>query len=61
MMGIMDQNEHLRRRRPWNRGLSQAAVKEYEAPVKARVQLLIRCLENKATEVDLSRWFSFFA
>ncbi|RPD60593.1 high nitrogen upregulated cytochrome P450 monooxygenase 2 [Lentinus tigrinus ALCF2SS1-7] len=61
MMGIKDQEEHLRRRRPWIRGLNQSALKEYEAPVTARVQLLLRCLEEQEGEVDLSQWFSFLA
>ena len=56
MMGIRDPEEHARRRRPWNRGLSQAAIKEYEQPLVVRVQLLIRRLEEQKGEVDIAKW-----
>lgn len=61
MMGIRDPEEHARRRRPWNRGLSQAAVKEYEQPLMARVLLLIRRLEEQKGEVNLAKWTSMFS
>ena len=61
MMGIRDPEEHARRRRPWNRGLSQAAIKEYEQPLVVRVQLLIRRLEEQKGEVDIAKWIGMFS
>ena len=34
MVGIQDVDEHLRRRRAWNRGLGPAALKEYDVFTK---------------------------
>ncbi|RPD60596.1 high nitrogen upregulated cytochrome P450 monooxygenase 2 [Lentinus tigrinus ALCF2SS1-7] len=61
MMGLRDPEEHALRRRPWNRGLNQTAIKEYEHPLTARVQLLVRRLEEQKGEVDLSKWMGMFS
>ena len=59
MMGIQDPAEHARRRRPWNRGMSQAAIKEYEPVFAARVHLLVRRLEEQQGKADLSKWIEY--
>ncbi|RPD60598.1 high nitrogen upregulated cytochrome P450 monooxygenase 2 [Lentinus tigrinus ALCF2SS1-7] len=61
MMGIQDPEEHARRRRPWNRGLNQAALKEYEGHIMNRAQLLVRRLEEQHGGTDLSKWLAYFA
>ena len=61
MMGLQDPEEHALRRRPWNRGLNQAAVKEYEHPMADRVQLLLRRLEEQKGEINLSKWMGMFS
>lgn len=46
MVGIQDMEEHLRRRRPWNRGLNSAALKEYEPLMADRVAELVALLTS---------------
>ncbi|TFK89225.1 high nitrogen upregulated cytochrome P450 monooxygenase 2 [Polyporus arcularius HHB13444] len=59
LMGIQDPAEHARRRRPWNRGMSQAAVKEYEHVFADRVHLLVRRLEEQPGKADLAKWIEY--
>ncbi|TFK89227.1 high nitrogen upregulated cytochrome P450 monooxygenase 2 [Polyporus arcularius HHB13444] len=61
MMGIQDPEEHAQRRRPWGRGLGQAAIKEYEHPLMARVELLVRRLEEQKGELNLTKWMGMFS
>lgn len=61
MVGIMDLDEHLRRRRAWNRGLGPGALKEYEGRVAGRAQQLIRRLEEQEGEVILGNWINYFS
>ena len=51
MVGIQDVDEHLRRRRSWNRGLNSAALKEYEPLMAGRVAELARLLPNLPDKV----------
>ena len=61
MTGIRDPEEHQRRRRPWNRGLAPAALREYDHLIAARVQQLVRRLEEQDGEVILGKWFYYFS
>ena len=61
MVGIMNLDEHLQRRRAWNRGLGPGALKEYEARVARRAQQLIRRLEEQQGEIILGTWINYFA
>ena len=61
MVGIQDMDEHLRRRRAWNRGLSQNALKEYEQIIATRAQQLLHRLEEQQGEVILGNWFKYFS
>ena len=61
MTGIRDPEEHQRRRRPWNRGLAPAALREYDHRIAARVQQLVRRLEEQDGEVKLGKWFYYFS
>ena len=60
LIGIRDIDEHLNRRRSWNRGFSSAAVKGYEELVGKRAKQLLRKLEEQQ-EVILGTWFDRFA
>ncbi|TBU27644.1 high nitrogen upregulated cytochrome P450 monooxygenase 2 [Dichomitus squalens] len=63
LIAIRDTDEHLRRRRAWNRGLGPNALREYEHVLARRAQLLVKGLEERAKkgeEVDLGRWFNWF-
>ena len=61
MVGIMDTEEHLRRRRAWNRGLGPGALKEYESRVATRIQQLVHRLEEQEGEVILGTWMNYFS
>ncbi|KAH9938835.1 high nitrogen upregulated cytochrome P450 monooxygenase 2 [Epithele typhae] len=61
MVGIMDGDEHLSRRRPWNRGLAPSALKEYEPRVRARGNQLLTRLGEQNGEVVLGKWFNYFS
>ncbi len=55
MVGIQDVDEHLRRRRSWNRGLNSAALKEYEPLMAGRVAELAKllpALQDKVIQLD---------
>ena len=60
LIGIQDPHEHLRRRRPWNRAFSAAAIKEYEALIASRATQLIQVLEKQTGEVVIGRFFNYF-
>ncbi|RDX42005.1 high nitrogen upregulated cytochrome P450 monooxygenase 2 [Lentinus brumalis] len=59
LVGIQDPAEHARRRRPWNRGMSQAAVKQYEHAFADRVHLLVRRLEEQPGKADFAKWIEY--
>lgn len=68
LLHTRDLEEHAKLRRPWNRAFSAVAVKNYEKPLKKRVQELVHSLERVCSEstdgigkVDLARWVSFLA
>ena len=63
MIGVQDVEEHLRRRRPWNRAFSASAVKAYEDAIARRAHQLVEALGRQVGKegVILGRWFNFFA
>ena len=48
---IQDLKEHKRVRRPWNRGMTPAALKEYEILMENQVLELIRSLDSQCGQV----------
>ena len=61
LIAISDPKEHLRRRKPWNRALRVASLKELEPYVAHRAEQLVSRLSVQNTAIDLSKWFSWFA
>ena len=63
LIGVQDVDEHLRRRRPWNRAFSAAAVKGYEETIAKRARQLVDALERQQGKGEgvLGKWFNFFA
>lgn len=60
---IRDQREHSRRRKPWNRAFSIAAMKDYEAALQRRALQLMRELEKRTTActvINLVDWMKSF-
>ncbi|PIL25991.1 cytochrome P450 [Ganoderma sinense ZZ0214-1] len=57
MVGIQDVDEHMRRRRPWARGLSTSASKAYQPLIAKRARQLVNRLEGQSREVNLEQWF----
>ena len=63
LVSLVDIREHARRRRPWNRAFSAAAVRGYEETIAKRARQLVDALERQQgeREVVLGKWFNFFA
>ena len=75
LIGIQDIDEHLRRRRPWNRALGASALRDYEQTIAARARQLVGALERQVSamgpeddgrpgrecKVILGEWFNRFA
>ncbi|KAJ8507214.1 hypothetical protein ONZ45_g10397 [Pleurotus djamor] len=59
--GIQTVEEHLRRRKPWNRALSTSAVKDYEVVLTSRVRQLANTLSKQQGSLDLSLWINYFS
>ncbi|KAI0755286.1 high nitrogen upregulated cytochrome P450 monooxygenase 2 [Daedaleopsis nitida] len=60
MVGIQDLDIHLARRKNWARGMSQAAIKEYEQFITRRARQLVARLEEQKGEVNMGSWFGYF-
>ena len=62
LVGIVDKQEHARRRRPWTRGFSTSALKGYETLVIKRTLQLVEVLlsQNLKESVDISKWIEFY-
>ena len=60
MVGLQDTPHHLQRRRPWNRGLGQNALKQYEPLVAERARLLVQRLKEQNRPLDLGLWLKYF-
>nr|BED42936.1 cytochrome P450 monooxygenase [Trametes versicolor] len=61
LVGIMDTEEHLERRKPWARAFTPAALKEYQPMVAARARQLVEALGKQAGEVDIAKWVNYFS
>ena len=56
-----DPVEHAKRRRPWTRAFSTAALKEYQPLVAKRATQLTEALANtKGEPTNLTQWIAFF-
>lgn len=60
LIGFRDPVEHARRRKPWMRAFSTAALKEYEPTIAKRATQLTEALASQKGVVDLEQWISWF-
>ena len=60
IIGIQDTETHLRRRKTWNRGMTAAAIREYEPLIAKRARQLFERLEENVGVVAIGSWFNFF-
>lgn len=60
LIAVRDKTEHTRRRRPWTRAFSTAALKGYEELVEKRANQLVDTMTQNGS-FDLSQLISFFA
>ena len=61
LISLRDPAEHARRRKPWARGFSSAALKGYEEILGKRVHELVTLLERQQQQpVNLADWISRF-
>lgn len=51
---------HTKRRRLWNRGLGNEALKEYEDIIAKCANDLARGLEKQRGSVDIVAWLNYF-
>ena len=61
LVGIQDIDEHMRRRRPWARGLSTSASKAYQPLIAKRTRQLANRLEGQSGVFSLEYWFDWFS
>ncbi|GJE95941.1 cytochrome P450 [Phanerochaete sordida] len=61
LIGIRDNAEHARRRRPWARAFAAEALKGYEPMLTRRLAQLVDKLGSQQGAVDLSIWLSYFS
>lgn len=68
LIAITDPKEHLRRRKPWNRALNVASLKDLEPLVANRAEQLVSLLavsDSRRISADgatnLGKWFSWFS
>ncbi|KAI1789088.1 high nitrogen upregulated cytochrome P450 monooxygenase 2 [Ganoderma leucocontextum] len=61
LVGIQDVGEHMRRRRPWARGLGTSALKAYQPLIAKRTQQLVNRLEGQPGGFRLEQWFDWFS
>lgn len=60
LIALRSKQEHTRRRRPWTRAFSSAALKGYEELINNRCTQLVEVLGNQVGAVDMAKWVSFF-
>ncbi|KAG6872248.1 hypothetical protein C0995_011597 [Termitomyces sp. Mi166 len=60
MIALRDKTEHTRRRRPWTRAFSTAALKGYEEIITNRCVQLVEAVGRQTGAVDMAQWISFF-
>ncbi|KAI0821898.1 high nitrogen upregulated cytochrome P450 monooxygenase 2 [Trametes gibbosa] len=61
LVGIMNTDEHLERRKSWARAFTPAALKEYQPMLAARAMQLADALGRQDGEADISRWVNCFS
>ncbi|OSC97576.1 high nitrogen upregulated cytochrome P450 monooxygenase 2 [Trametes coccinea BRFM310] len=61
LVAIMDPAFHAKRRKPWTRAFSIAALKEYEPTVAHRVRQLVQVLQAQSKEVIIGKFMNYFA
>ena len=62
LVALSDNAEHARRRRPWTRAFSPAALKDYEPQLAMRVRLLVsRLSEQGSKSVEIDKWIQWFS
>ena len=55
-----DNNEYIRRRKPWNQGMSSTAMKDYEESLRVVVGNLLTALElRKGQSLDVAKWMIY--
>ena len=61
LISIRDQAEHMRRRKPWNRALSIAAIKDYKGILGSRVHEIVTELESVTSDpINFTEWINRF-
>ncbi|KAH7913197.1 cytochrome P450 [Hygrophoropsis aurantiaca] len=60
LISVRDPVEHMRRRKPWNRAFSSAALKGYEEILSKRAQQFVTALEQQDLPVNLAQWINHF-
>ncbi|KAI0301723.1 cytochrome P450 [Multifurca ochricompacta] len=70
LIASRDAADHARKRKPWNRAFTSAALKEYEVVITRRLRQLVECIDNSIKEsakekrgslVNICAWFEYFA
>jgi cytochrome P450 len=58
---MRDMTLHPVRRRPWARGMSSAAMKNYEVIIRNTVGDLVNGLKQRINQtIDISEWMTYF-
>ena len=62
LISIVDKQEHSRRKRPWSKGFSTSALKDYEILVIKRMLQFMEILSSKNLKeaTNLTKWISYF-
>lgn len=61
LIGLRDPMMHAKRRRPWNRAFSVAAVKEYQPLLQRRIAQLVERVGRDEGVVDLAQWIRYYS
>ncbi|KDR74133.1 hypothetical protein GALMADRAFT_250969 [Galerina marginata CBS 339.88] len=64
IISIRNTNEHLQRRKVWNRAFGMSRIKKYEPILRNRLDQLVDALQvalKPNGSVDIAEWMSFFA
>ncbi|KIK98681.1 hypothetical protein PAXRUDRAFT_31013 [Paxillus rubicundulus Ve08.2h10] len=60
LISVRDPAEHARRRKPWTRAFSSAALKGYEEILGKRAYEFVTALEQQKQPINLTQWISHF-
>lgn len=61
LSAIRDPVLHGQRRKPWNRGMSVSALREYESIVAKRAVQFINVMEQQKGTPNLAHWLACFS